>query len=68
MTQLLARIKRESGVTIVMTEHDMDIIFEIADRLMVLNYGKVIATGDPQTVRDDPTVREVYLGGGLQHA
>jgi branched-chain amino acid transport system ATP-binding protein len=68
MTQLLARMRKEAGVTIVMTEHDMDIIFELADRLMVLNYGKVIANGDPVAVRDDPTVREVYLGQRRQHA
>jgi branched-chain amino acid transport system ATP-binding protein len=62
MKQLLARLKADTGVTIVMTEHDMDIIFELADRLMVLNYGEVIAVGNPQEVRDDPTVRRVYLG------
>ena len=51
-----------------MTEHDMDIIFELADRLMVLNHGEVIAIGNPDAVRDDPTVRKVYLGQGYQHA
>jgi branched-chain amino acid transport system ATP-binding protein len=68
MTQLLARLKTETDITIVMTEHDMDIIFELADRLMVLNYGEVIAIGDPAAVRDDPTVRKVYLGQRQQHA
>lgn len=68
MTRLLARLKAETGITIVMTEHDMDIIFELADRLMVLNYGEVIAVGEPAAVRDDPTVRKVYLGQGYQHA
>ncbi|WP_342363709.1 ABC transporter ATP-binding protein [Terrarubrum flagellatum] len=68
MTQLLAKLKSETGVTIVMTEHDMDIIFELADRLMVLNYGEVIAVGDPIPVREDPTVRRVYLGRGHGHA
>lgn len=68
MTRLLARLKAETGITIVMTEHDMDIIFELADRLMVLNYGEVITVGEPVAVRDDPTVRKVYLGQGFQHA
>lgn len=68
MTQLLARLKADTGITIVMTEHDMDIIFELADRLMVLNYGEVIANGGPEEVRDDPTVRRVYLGRGQTHA
>nr|WP_253913309.1 ABC transporter ATP-binding protein [Pseudoruegeria sp. HB172150] len=62
MTGLLARLKRDGGVSIVMTEHDMDIIFELADRLMVLNYGEALATGEPAAVRRDPVVREVYLG------
>lgn len=68
MTQLLLTLKKETKITIVMTEHDMDIIFELADRLMVLNYGEVIANGKPETVRDDPTVRKVYLGQGHSHA
>ncbi len=68
MTRLLMRLKAETGMTIVMTEHDMDIIFELADRLMVLNYGRVIAVGEPAAVRDDETVRKVYLGQGFQNA
>jgi len=64
MTQLLLRLKAETGITILMTEHDMDIIFELADRLMVLNFGEVLAMGAPQAVRDDATVRRVYLGQG----
>ena len=68
MTRFLARLKAETGIAIVMTEHDMDLIFELADRLMVLNYGEVIAVGEPAAVRDDPTVRRVYLGKGMQHA
>ncbi|TKT78388.1 ABC transporter ATP-binding protein [Aquamicrobium sp. LC103] len=68
MTHLLARLKAETGITILMTEHDMDIIFELADRLMVLNFGEVIAMGAPGAVRDNPTVRKVYLGQDHQHA
>lgn len=68
MTQLLVKLKAETGITIVMTEHDMDIIFELAHRLMVLNYGEVIAIGNPLEVREDPTVRKVYLGRGQGHA
>jgi len=68
MTQLLARLKTDSGITVVMTEHDMGIIFELADRLMVLNYGKIIAVGSPAAVRENPMVREVYLGHGQHHA
>ncbi|WP_293865128.1 ABC transporter ATP-binding protein [uncultured Alsobacter sp.] len=68
MTRFLARLKTETGITIVMTEHDMDLIFELADTLMVLNYGEVIAAGEPSQVRDDPLVKKVYLGHGAQHA
>lgn len=68
MTRLLAKLKADAGITIVMTEHDMDIIFELADRLMVLNFGEVIAMGKPLEVRDDPTVRKVYLGHGQHNA
>ena len=60
--RLLARIKSERGVTILMTEHDMDVVFGLADVLMVLNYGEIIAQGAPAQIRADPTVRAVYLG------
>ena len=49
------------------TEHDMDVVFEHADRVMVLNRGELIAEGLPETVRRDPQVRAVYLGEGLMH-
>ena len=60
--ELIQRLRRDQGVTVVMTEHDMDVIFGIADRIMVMNYGEVIATGAPAEVRNNPLVREVYLG------
>ena len=62
IVELMQRLRRDRGVTIVMTEHDMDVIFGLADRIMVLNYGEVIATGTPAEVRASPLVREVYLG------
>ena len=68
MTRFLGKLKADTNITIVMTEHDMDLIFELADRLMVLNYGEVIAVGEPAAVRDDPMVRKVYLGKGAAHA
>lgn len=66
-TNLLRSLKVQ-GVTIVMTEHDMDVIFDLADRLMVLNYGTVVSLGDPATVRQDEMVKQVYLGKGTGHA
>jgi len=68
ITRLLRTLKKETDVAIVMTEHDMDIIFELADRLMVLNYGEVIASGTPDEVRSNPRVRDVYLGQEMSHA
>ncbi len=59
---LVARIQRERRMTVVMTEHDMDVVFGLAHRIMVLNYGEVVSTGSVDEVRRDPRVREVYLG------
>ncbi|SIT06744.1 amino acid/amide ABC transporter ATP-binding protein 1, HAAT family [Roseivivax lentus] len=59
----VARLKRLKGkITMVLIEHDMDAVFQLADRVSVLVYGKIIATGTPDAVRRDPKVREAYLG------
>jgi branched-chain amino acid transport system ATP-binding protein len=57
---LLRQLKSE--YTILLVEHDMDAVFALADRVSVLVYGKVIATGAPDAIRRDPAVREAYLG------
>lgn len=59
---LLKRIGRELGMSILLTEHDMSVVFALADHITVLNYGQVIASGTPEAVRASPIVREVYLG------
>jgi len=59
---LTQRIARARGLTVLFTEHDMDVVFAIADRIMVLHQGRVIADGAPAAVRADPEVQRVYLG------
>ena len=60
MTALLSRLGRDQ--TLVIIEHDMDVVFAIADRITVLHLGEVLARGTPEEVRGDPRVQEVYLG------
>ena len=50
------------GRTLMIVEHDMDVVFALADRISVLVYGQVIATGTPAAIRNDASVREAYLG------
>jgi branched-chain amino acid transport system ATP-binding protein len=62
--RLTADIVRERGLAVLFTEHDMDVVFTHADRVIVLNLGQIIARGRPEEVRSDAKVREVYLGAG----
>jgi branched-chain amino acid transport system ATP-binding protein len=59
---LTAPIARERRLTLLFTEHDMAVVFSIAQRIAVLHQGRVIAHGDPASVRTDAQVRRVYLG------
>ena len=61
---LTARIARERRIAVLFTEHDMDVVFAHADRILVLDRGALIAEGPPAAVRADARVREVYLGSG----
>jgi branched-chain amino acid transport system ATP-binding protein len=65
LMRLTARIAREQTIGILFTEHDMDVVFEHADRILVLNRGSLIAEGMPEQVRANKDVRAIYLGEGL---
>lgn len=68
LMQLVADIVDRQGLSVLFTEHDMDVVFAHAHHVMVLNRGALIASGDVETVRNDPRVQEVYLGGGMVFA
>ena len=62
MTRLLFELPRD--ITLLIIEHDMDVVFSLADRITVLHFGQVLTEGTPDEVRSDPRVYEVYLGTG----
>ncbi|MFT6556322.1 ABC transporter ATP-binding protein [Sneathiella sp.] len=64
LMELVASIAQSTGVSVLFTEHDMDVVFAHSDRLMVLNRGEIIATGTAEEIRKNDLVKEVYLGGG----
>jgi branched-chain amino acid transport system ATP-binding protein len=59
---LIEKIARDRGLTLLFTEHDMDVVFSIAEKITVLHQGEVLAEGKPDEVRRNPEVQRVYLG------
>jgi branched-chain amino acid transport system ATP-binding protein len=59
-------IKKDLGITVIMVEHDMALVNQVSDRVMALNYGKVLAMGTPREVQTHPEVVKAYLGGELE--
>jgi branched-chain amino acid transport system ATP-binding protein len=60
--RLVAELARQKRIAVLFTEHDMDIVFGHADRVIVLDRGRIIAEGGPEAIRGDARVRAVYLG------
>lgn len=66
--ELIMRIRDREKLAVMLTEHDMGVVFGLADRIIVLNYGELIAEGTGEEVRANPRVRDIYLGTGGGHA
>jgi branched-chain amino acid transport system ATP-binding protein len=62
MTDLIARLRRELGLTVVLIEHDMKVVMGISERITVLDHGELLAEGTPEEIRTNPSVVEAYLG------
>jgi branched-chain amino acid transport system ATP-binding protein len=64
---LIRRVAGE-GVTVILVEHNMRLVMEVSEHILVLDYGRLLAEGDAHSVRNDPRVIEAYLGGGAANA
>jgi branched-chain amino acid transport system ATP-binding protein len=63
LVDLVDKLRNEEDLTVLFTEHDMDVVFDIADRVVVLHEGTKICEGRPEEVQKDEMVRQCYLGG-----
>jgi branched-chain amino acid transport system ATP-binding protein len=64
MVELIEKVTEKK--TLIIVEHDMDVVFRLANRITVIYYGKVLASGPPERIRNDPQVKDAYLGQGKE--
>ncbi|MEG0628912.1 MAG: ABC transporter ATP-binding protein [Enterococcus sp.] len=65
LTELIRKIQQEFQITILLIEHDMSLVMDVCERIYVLEYGRVLAEGDPDEIKNNPEVIKAYLGGDL---
>lgn len=65
LTALIRQLQTDFAITIILIEHDMSLVMEVTERIYVLEYGRLIAHGSPQDIKNNPRVIETYLGGDL---
>lgn len=66
LVDFIGKIAKEDGYTVILIEHDMNVVMNVADRIYVVDYGKVIAEGLPEEIRTNPEVIRAYLGGKMK--
>jgi len=65
LSELIRLIRKEFGIAVILIEHDMNLVMEIAEKIYVLDYGNLIASGKPQEIQNNKQVIEAYLGADI---